>query len=46
MEGRYVATADIIGAFLQNNHDKGDIHINMDGAMETIHKEIDPDCYK
>ena len=29
IEGREVATADIPGAFLQTDYDKGDIHIKM-----------------
>ena len=33
MEGRYVATADIPGAFLQTNYDKGDIHIKLDPSV-------------
>ena len=36
MEGREIATADIPGAFLQTNYDKGDIHINVEGAMVTL----------
>ena len=36
MEGRYIATSDIQGAFLKNDYYKGDIHINMDGARVTI----------
>ena len=32
MEGRDVATAEIPGAFLQTDYDKGDIHIKMEGV--------------
>ena len=46
MEGREVATADIPGAFLQTNYDKGDIHIKLEGAMATLLEEIDPEYYK
>ena len=42
MEGREVATSDIIGAFLQTNYDKGDIHIKLEGAMVTLLEEIYP----
>ena len=35
-EGREIATAEIIGAFLQTDYEKGDIHINMEGAMATL----------
>ena len=45
-EGRDVATADITGAFLQTDYDKGDIHINMEGEMVTLLEEIYPDYYK
>ena len=41
-----VATADIIGAFLQTNYDKGDIHIKLEGGMFTLLEEIDPEYYK
>ena len=43
MEGREVATADIPGAFLQTDYDKGDIHIKLEGAMATLLEDIDPD---
>ena len=42
MEGRYIATADIPGAFLQNDYDKGDIHIKIEGEMVNLLEEIDP----
>ena len=29
MEGHYVETADIPGAFIKNDYDKGDIHIKI-----------------
>ena len=43
MEGREVATADIPGAFLQTDCDKGDIHIKLEGAMVSLLEEIDPE---
>ena len=46
MEGQEVATADIPGAFLHTNYDKGDIHIKLEGAMFTLLEEIDPEYYK
>ena len=46
MEGMGIATADIPVAFLQTNHYKGEININMEGAMVTILKEIYPAYYK
>ena len=46
MEGQEVATADIPGAFLKNDYDKGDIHIKPEGAMVTLLEEIDPEYYK
>ena len=46
MEGWEVETADIPGAFLQTNYDKGDIHIKLEGVMVTLLKEIDPEYYK
>ena len=46
MKGRDVTTADIPGAFLQTNYDKGDINIKMKGEMVTIIDEIDPAYYK
>ena len=33
MEGNGVSISDIPGAFLQTDHDKGDIHIKMEGVM-------------
>ena len=42
MEVRDVATADILGAFLQTDYDKGDIHIYMEVAMLNLLKEIYP----
>ena len=35
-EGRAFTTADIPGAFLQTDYDKGDIHIKLEGAMVTL----------
>ena len=46
MEGREVATADIPGAFLQTDYDKGDIHIKLEAVMVTLLEEIDPEYYK
>ena len=46
MEGREVVTADIPGAFLQTDYEKGDIHIKLEGAMVTLLEEIDPEYYK
>ena len=40
MEGQGVATADIAGAFLQTDYEKGYIPINTEGAMVNILKEI------
>ena len=45
-EGREVATADIPGAFLQTNYDKGDIYIKLEGDMVTLFEDIDPKYYK
>ena len=42
MEFREVATADIPGAFLQTDYEKGDIHIKLEGSMVTLLEEIDP----
>ena len=46
MEVQEVATADIPGAFLQTDYDKGYIHIKLEGAMVTLLKEINPEYYK
>ena len=46
MEGRDVATYDIPGAFSQNDYYKGDIYINIGGAMVTLLKEINLAYYK
>ena len=40
-EGGEVATVDAPGAFLQNEYNKGDIHIKLGGAMFTLLEEID-----
>ena len=45
-EHQDTATADIIGAFLQTDYDKGDININMEREMVNLIKEIYPDYYK
>ena len=46
MEVRDVATADIKLDFLKTDYEKGDIHINMEGEMVTLLKDIEPDYYK
>ena len=46
MEVREVSTADIPGAFLKTDYDKGDIHIKLEGAMVTLLEEIEPEYYK
>ena len=43
MEGQDVETDDITGAFLQIDYDKGDMHINIEGAMVNIIEDINPD---
>ena len=40
MEGRWLATADIPGAFLQTDYDKVYIHIKLEGAMVNLLEEI------
>ena len=46
MEVRKVATANIPGAFLKTDYDKGDIHIKLEGDMVTLLEDIDPEYYK
>ena len=46
MEVRDVANADILGAFLQTDYNKGYIHIKMDGTTVTLIEYIDPTYYK
>ena len=46
MEGQEVATADIPGAFLQTDYEKGYIHIKLEGAMVALLEDIDPEYYK
>ena len=46
MEGQEAATADIPWSFLQTDYDKGDIHIKLERAMDTLLEEIDPEYYK
>ena len=46
MELREVANADIPGAFLLTDYEKGDIHIKLKWAMVTLIEEIDPEYYK
>ena len=36
MEGRDVATADILGVFLHTDYDRGNVHKNMEGPMVTL----------
>ena len=45
IEVREVATADIPGAFLQTDYDKGDIHIKLEGDTVTPLEDIDPEYY-
>ena len=42
MEGQEVSTADIPGAFLQTDYDKGYIYIKLEEAVDALIKEIDP----
>ena len=46
MEGWEVATNCIPQFFLQTDYDKRDIHINLEGTMVTLLKDIDPNYYK
>ena len=46
MEGREVSTTNIKGALPYTNYDKGDIHINLEGEMVILLKEINPNYYK
>ena len=46
MEGHEVSTSNIPGAFLQTNYEKVDVHINLEGAMVALIKDIDPYYYK
>ena len=46
MEGLEVLTVDIPGTILHTNYCKVDIHINLEGAMVTRIKDIDPYYYK
>ena len=41
-----VATANIPGAFLKTDYDRGDMHIKLKGAMVTLIEKIDPEYYK
>ena len=45
MEGQDVATADIPGAFLQTNYEKGDIQIKLESTMVTLLEDIEPEYY-
>ena len=45
-EGRDVATADIPGAFLQTEYNKGDTHVRIDGPMLELLTQIDPSLYR
>ena len=44
MKCREVATADIPGAFLQDDYGRGDIHIKLEGGMVPLLE--DPEYYK
>ena len=46
MEGRDVANADITGAFLQTDYNKGYMHIKMEGSMATLLEDIKPSYFK
>ena len=46
IEGWYVSTTDIPGAFLKTDCDKGYICINVEGGMVTLLEEIYPAYYK
>ena len=46
MEGREVATADIIEDLLQTDYDKVNIHIKLEGAMVTLLKDINTYYFK
>ena len=46
MEGWYVATYEIPGAFLQTDYNKGDIHIKIEGSMMNLLEDIDPGYYR
>ena len=45
-EVREVSTADIPGAFLQTDYEKGDIHIKLEGAMVPLLEEIETEYYR
>lgn len=46
IEGRYVATTDIPGAFLQTDMPEDEtVHIRISGAMAELMAKIDPDLY-
>ena len=42
MEGRDIETAGVPGSFLQDDYKKLDIHINMEGEMVNLIKDINP----
>ena len=46
MEGRDVATADIPGAFLQTDYNKGDTHLRIEGPMLDLLLKIEPEYYR
>ena len=46
MEVQDVATGDISESFLQNDYNKGDILINMEGDIVNILKDINPSYCK
>ena len=45
-EGRDVATADIPGAFLKTDYNKGETHIWIEGPMLDLLTQIDPSLYQ
>ena len=45
-EGRDVATADIPGAFLQTDYDKGDTHLRIEGPMLELLTKLEPEHYR
>jgi hypothetical protein len=45
-EGRDVGTADIPGAFLQTDYNKGDTHVRIEGPMLELLVKLDPSHYR
>ena len=46
IEGCDAATADILGAFLHTDYNRGDINVNMEVVMITLLEYIDLAYYK